>query len=1297
MLTTLHISDDDAVTILPEDFYEGKGDKVLILLSNQPVMVSQYLTGYGIQTFESMIIIPPVTSYTSNVTFSVFRYEGITFESTGYHPARYYINVVMECTYIDGLLLDNQATVWDDELSSDNKEMCCVRKDIDTGEHYVEHANPNAKFFVYVYGICSGECASSYVYPASDVYFRKEPNGRTTLPTSTEETNRRNSLPTSTEDTNERTTLQTSTDETNGRTTLPTSTEEPNARTTMNTLPKSTGVDDNGMTNEYVFTVPTVGPTMVFGYGLISFYPHVFITTPSRDPVNVTLSFPSLNNVKFRTIDRDHHVDITLPFEFRLNHGDGKQNVTGIIRSSGMVTVHVIDTGYIESDIFTVYSSSRLGNVYYVATYTPHTSFFCVTALSPDTVVSVRKKFQQINIYHLRQYESYRFDGSGGEDLSGTRIESNKPVAVIAGGIAAIGRVGLDTGWVGYGDEALEQLPPVSSWGHTHVLAPFLYARPYVFRVYAGTMLTTLHISDDDAVTILPEDFYEGIGDKVLILLSNQPVMVSQYYTGNGIQNFESMIIIPPVTSYTSNVTFSVFRYEGISFESSDYSSEYHPDSYYINVVMECTYIDGLLLDNQATVWDDQLSSDNKEMCCVRKDIDTGEHYIEHENPNAKFFVYVYGICSGECASSYVYPASDVYFRKESNGCTTLPTSTEETNGRTTSTEETNGHTTLPTSTGVDDSEMTSEYVFTVPTVGPTVTYKRLYPHVFITTPSKDPVAVTLSIPSLNYASYHTIDREHHADITLPFEFRLNLDGGKQNVTGIIRTSGMITVHVIDTEYIESDIFTVYSSSRLGNLYYVATYTPDTSFFCVTAIFPDTVVSVRKKFQQNNIYHLRQYESYSFDGSDGEDLSGTRIESNKPVAVIAGGNVAIRGWIGNGDGALEQLPPVSSWGHTYVLAPFLYSDLYVFRVYAGTMFTTLHISNNDTVTILPEDFYEGTGDKVLTLISDQPVMVSQYLTGRGRQNFESMIIIPPVTSYTSNVTFSVFRYKGFRNNNRDHLALYYINVVMECTYINGLLLDNQETVWDDQLSSDNKEMCCVRKGIDTGEHYIEHANPNAQFFVYVYSICSGRCASSYVYPASDVYFRNETNGRTTLPTSTDGEADDPCQQVTVISRNDWGAETPTTAVKNLAGSVSYSFIHHTDGLSCSNQSECSSRVRGIQNYHMNTKGWKDIGYSFLIGEDGNAYEGRGWDQKGAHTKGYNDVGLAFSFIGNFMRELPNQAARDMAQNMIACGVQLGKIRSDYTLRGHRDMREGYKPTDCPGDALYAEIQTWPHY
>jgi hypothetical protein len=39
--------------------------------------------------------------------------------------------------------------------------------------------------------------------------------------------------------------------------------------------------------------------------------------------------------------------------------------------------------------------------------------------------------------------------------------------------------------------------------------------------------------------------------------------------------------------------------------------------------------------------------------------------------------------------------------------------------------------------------------------------------------------------------------------------------------------------------------------------------------------------------------------------------------------------------------------------------------------------------------------------------------------------------------------------------------------------------------------------------------------------------------------------------------------------------------------------------------------------------HMFCVGWSDIGYSFVVGEDGNVYEARGWDKVGAHTHNYN--------------------------------------------------------------------------
>ncbi len=42
--------------------------------------------------------------------------------------------------------------------------------------------------------------------------------------------------------------------------------------------------------------------------------------------------------------------------------------------------------------------------------------------------------------------------------------------------------------------------------------------------------------------------------------------------------------------------------------------------------------------------------------------------------------------------------------------------------------------------------------------------------------------------------------------------------------------------------------------------------------------------------------------------------------------------------------------------------------------------------------------------------------------------------------------------------------------------------------------------------------------------------------------------------------------------------------------------VPYLFIHHTVTPEEDNLDDCAARVRSIQDYHMDTNGWSDIGY-----------------------------------------------------------------------------------------------------
>ncbi|KAJ8020103.1 Peptidoglycan-recognition protein SC2 [Holothuria leucospilota] len=158
----------------------------------------------------------------------------------------------------------------------------------------------------------------------------------------------------------------------------------------------------------------------------------------------------------------------------------------------------------------------------------------------------------------------------------------------------------------------------------------------------------------------------------------------------------------------------------------------------------------------------------------------------------------------------------------------------------------------------------------------------------------------------------------------------------------------------------------------------------------------------------------------------------------------------------------------------------------------------------------------------------------------------------------------------------------------------------------------------------------------------------------------------------------------------IISRAEWGARDPADSTY-MAPPVDHFVVHHSAGSTCDSVESCSTIVRAIQNYHMDSNGWWDIGYSFLIGGDGNVYEGRGWDVVGAHAgvTEYNSNGIGVCMLGDFTDSMPTQAALNALESFVDCCVSRSKLASDYNVVGHRDVRN----TQCPGDRFYYEYVT----
>ena len=134
--------------------------------------------------------------------------------------------------------------------------------------------------------------------------------------------------------------------------------------------------------------------------------------------------------------------------------------------------------------------------------------------------------------------------------------------------------------------------------------------------------------------------------------------------------------------------------------------------------------------------------------------------------------------------------------------------------------------------------------------------------------------------------------------------------------------------------------------------------------------------------------------------------------------------------------------------------------------------------------------------------------------------------------------------------------------------------------------------------------------------------------------------------------------------------------------------------HHTAMTDCFTFDECVREMQVIQDFHIDDRGWWDIGYNFLIGQDGRIYEGRGFSVQGAHCSGWNTKTLGFSVMGNFMEKLPTESALAAAKQLMAEMERRNYVApSCWSFYGHRDK----STTECPGTELYKEFTSWDNF
>jgi len=157
--------------------------------------------------------------------------------------------------------------------------------------------------------------------------------------------------------------------------------------------------------------------------------------------------------------------------------------------------------------------------------------------------------------------------------------------------------------------------------------------------------------------------------------------------------------------------------------------------------------------------------------------------------------------------------------------------------------------------------------------------------------------------------------------------------------------------------------------------------------------------------------------------------------------------------------------------------------------------------------------------------------------------------------------------------------------------------------------------------------------------------------------------------------------------MTFITRAGWGARPPKSNGNAIGPRPLGVAVHYSEGnLGSSPDSLCDDKVRGIQRYHMDTKGWADIAYSFLVCPHGNIFEGRGTG-RGSAANGTTAANLDYYAVC----ALGGPKDTPSVLMLAGIGVAIGLCRNAgaaLKVLGHRDLF----PTACPGTALYAYVR-----
>jgi CshA-type fibril repeat protein len=233
--------------------------------------------------------------------------------------------------------------------------------------------------------------------------------------------------------------------------------------------------------------------------------------------------------------------------------------------------------------------------------------------------------------------------------------------------------------------------------------------------------------------------------------------------------------------------------------------------------------------------------------------------------------------------------------------------------------------------------------------------------------------------------------------------------------------------------------------------------------------------------------HTNQLSSLT----DGADVTGTTVTSDKPVAVLGGAacaNVPVGSYACNP--LVQQLPPTTAWGTDFVTTRFATrtkGDTY--RILADQDATSVSINGAQVAMLDAGEFHETiqpadattTANDAIVFTASKPVMVAQYGNGQGYDNTTGdplMMLVTPVGQHLTSYTVAT---PAIVSSGVEMTP--YVNVVVQTRDVGKLTLDGAVVPADQFVSAAGTDYSVAQLQVSTGQHDLTSVH---QFGVQVY-------------------------------------------------------------------------------------------------------------------------------------------------------------------------------------------------------------------